>query len=418
MTSTGTRDFLNGLRVAGRMWSSHGDKITNAAQGRNYDDERAAQKLSKATGAAVTGAGGEELRLGAGSPTIMRQQSRDLVVSPSSPFIMRQAATPTSSWGDAGASGGSSSSASAASGSNMRQTSLDFVSSTAAVVNSPPLIARQASRDMPLPDILRQHSRELASTSPTQFGNNPNATTNSNNNGFRPIGSPVGTGSNRDLSTSPVSFLVPTLPPGTAASPTALRPGGLRTPSLRSQSSNERENTKRGMGGKQQHQQRQAQSPSPSLLRQGAQETQQIVPSLPPQVLEQASKALTERDERAHGAEHAAVKAVHEVKKDEEEKEGGPHVTFSATEKVDLVHASQANRRKSQSFGGNVFNRKNRGRSIASRKSIIADPESMCEGRGGGDGEGGAGAGAAGGRGGWKPGHFLSRIINNKNGEV
>lgn len=401
MTSTGTRDFLNGLRVAGRIWSSHGDKITNAATGRNYDDERAAQKLGKATGAGATGAGGEELRLGAGSPTIMRQQSRDLVVSPSSPFIMRQASSPTSGWGDAGANNAPSSSNSAASGTIMRQTSLDFVSSTAAVVNSPPLIARQASRDMPLPDILRQHSRELASTSPTQ-----NAST-TNNNGFRPIGSPVGGGSNRDLSTSPVSFLVPTLPPGNTASPTALRPGGLRTPPLRSKSSNEREITKRGAGTKQ----RQVQSPSPSLLRQGTQETQQIVPSLPAQVMEQASKALTERDERAHGAEHAAAKAVQEVKKDEEEKEGGPHVSFSATEKIDMVHASQATRRKS--LGGNIFNRKNRGKSIASRKSIVAEPESMG---GGGDGEGGAGA-AAGGGGGWKPGHFLTRIMSSKNGE-
>jgi len=411
MTSTGTRDFLNGLRVAGRIWSSHGDKITNAAQGRNYDDERADQKLGKAAGAAATGAGGEELRPGAGSPSIMRQQSRDLVVSPSSPFIMRQASSPTSGWGDTGANGGSSSSVSAASGSIMRQNSLDFVSSTAAVVNSPPLIARQASRDMPLPDILRQHSRELASTSPTQFGNNPNATTNSNNNGFRPIGSPVGGGSNRDLSTSPVSFLVPTLPPGTTTSPTALRPGGLRAPPLRSQSSNGRENTKRRAGGKQQ--QRQGQSPSPSLLRQGTQETQQIVPSLPPQVLKQASKALTERDERAHGADHAAAKAVHEVKKDEEEEERS-RVTFSATEKVELVHSAQASRRKSQSFGGNIFNRKNRGKSIASRKSIIAEPESMEGGGGrGGDGEGGAGGGGAVGGGGWKPGHFLSRIMRS-----
>jgi hypothetical protein len=127
--------------------------------------------------------------------------------------------------------------------------------------------------------------------------------------------------------------------------------------------------------------------------------------------LEQASKALTERDERAHGAEHAAAKAVHEVKKDEEEKEG-TRVTFSATEKVDLVHASQASRRKSQSFGGNIFSRKNRGKSMASRKSIVAEPEGM--GAGGGEGDG-AGA-AAGGGGGWKPGHFLSRIMN-KNGE-
>lgn len=36
-----TRDFLNLLRVVGRMWGSHGDKITTASQGRNVDDEKA-----------------------------------------------------------------------------------------------------------------------------------------------------------------------------------------------------------------------------------------------------------------------------------------------------------------------------------------------------------------------------------------
>lgn len=58
MAGNGTRDFLNGLRVAGRMWGSHGDKITNAVQGRNYDDERVAATQSKRRGAAgATGAG-------------------------------------------------------------------------------------------------------------------------------------------------------------------------------------------------------------------------------------------------------------------------------------------------------------------------------------------------------------------------
>lgn len=57
MSGTGTRDFLNTLRVAGRMWGSHGDKITNAAQGRNYDDERASGKLSTRRAPSATGAG-------------------------------------------------------------------------------------------------------------------------------------------------------------------------------------------------------------------------------------------------------------------------------------------------------------------------------------------------------------------------
>jgi hypothetical protein len=146
------------------------------------------------------------------------------------------------------------------------------------------------------------------------------------------------------------------------------------------------------------------------------QEIDQMVPSLPPQILGQASKVLTERDERAHGAEHVAAKAVHEVKKDEE-KEGGPTVTFSATEKVELVHASQASRRKSQTFGSNIFNRKNPGKSIVSRRSINAEPESVGGGGGGGGGVGEGGAVGEDDGGGWRPGHFLSRIMKNKNGE-
>ena len=44
---TGTKDFLNALRIAGRLWGSHGDKITNAAQGRNFDDEVAGRNIGK-----------------------------------------------------------------------------------------------------------------------------------------------------------------------------------------------------------------------------------------------------------------------------------------------------------------------------------------------------------------------------------
>lgn len=46
---TGTRDFLNALRIAGRLWGSHGDKITNATQGRNFDDEVVARKANRRT---------------------------------------------------------------------------------------------------------------------------------------------------------------------------------------------------------------------------------------------------------------------------------------------------------------------------------------------------------------------------------
>jgi hypothetical protein len=55
--SAGTERFLNTLRVAGRMWGSHGDKITNAAQGRNFDDERSGFRSPGRPGAAATGAG-------------------------------------------------------------------------------------------------------------------------------------------------------------------------------------------------------------------------------------------------------------------------------------------------------------------------------------------------------------------------
>lgn len=55
--AAGTERFLNSLRVVGRMWGSHGDKITNAAQGRNYDDERAAFKAPGRAASPATGAG-------------------------------------------------------------------------------------------------------------------------------------------------------------------------------------------------------------------------------------------------------------------------------------------------------------------------------------------------------------------------
>lgn len=42
-----TRDFLNLLRVVGRMWGSHGDKITATSQGRDVDSEKA-DKLRRA----------------------------------------------------------------------------------------------------------------------------------------------------------------------------------------------------------------------------------------------------------------------------------------------------------------------------------------------------------------------------------
>lgn len=56
--AAGTERFLNTLRVVGRMWGSHGDKISNAAQGRNFDDERAGFKSpGRAASPPPTGAG-------------------------------------------------------------------------------------------------------------------------------------------------------------------------------------------------------------------------------------------------------------------------------------------------------------------------------------------------------------------------
>lgn len=55
-TSAGTERFLNGLRVVGRLWGSHGDKIQGSAQGRSYDDEVRAAFKSPGRNAA-TGAG-------------------------------------------------------------------------------------------------------------------------------------------------------------------------------------------------------------------------------------------------------------------------------------------------------------------------------------------------------------------------
>lgn len=56
-TSAGTERFLNGLRVVGRLWGSHGDKITQKAQGRSYDDDVRAAFKSPGRSGAATGAG-------------------------------------------------------------------------------------------------------------------------------------------------------------------------------------------------------------------------------------------------------------------------------------------------------------------------------------------------------------------------
>lgn len=446
MSGQSTQNFLNTLRVAGRMWGSHGDKITNAAQGRNYDDERAARKqglhqaihggaVSPVGGGIVTGAG-DNIDGGAVSP-IMRQVSRDFVVSPSSPFFTRQSSNVGS-----GRDG-------ATSPSILRQTSREaFGNGGNTSPLPPPLIARQASRDLPLVEIVRQHSRDLGGgvTSPTNSNGGGGGSGRNSPNTFRPIGGVPGSpsggggggGSNRGLSisTSPVSLLVPILPAPTSPTAAALRPTFTR-------GSSQGGGLGGGGGGGANSNRASSLSPtSPLGLRPkvSTQLSEDIVPVIPAAIMGEASKDLIKRDNAAHGAEKAAAKAVQNVEATgkEGDRQGGiggegggggpaavdkgddktkhvqlpPATELSTTEKADLVRTH----RKKSSLGTSLFGRGGRKKSgeaaaaATATTTTAAAPASAPRGKSldASDGSNGKTESTTSGGGGkWRPGHFF-----------
>lgn len=341
MSSTGTRDFLNGLRIAGRLWGSHGDKITYAAHGRNYDDERAAKTIEEfqaTTMSAVTGAGLEDQSRGNGSPSIMRQVSRDLVISPSSPFIARQSSSPTSNWGENGNPSFI-----------MRQTSLDFVPSGASGVSSPPpLIARQSSRDMPLSEILRQHSRELSPTSPTYIDQNLNANFD-DAAVFRPIGGSQS--GNSKLSQSPTSLLTPFTSSSPMASPKALRPSGRRSPLAHSLSYEYTRIDEKGLS-----------RCVEASLAPPRETNHQIGTSLPNPIVKEHSKLMGIHDYEPYRSKHTAAKAILNAVQPSEydgtETRLNPIAALSAADKADLINEARTRDRVTNVSKVSVFSRK------------------------------------------------------------